>query len=321
MGLGVLAACAAALPLVIILLWRGMPAMGIVVVALSVGAAAGVVRAIIVRPTAIAAAIEADRQLGWADLLSSAMMVRSAAPADPWAAAVRAEADARCRAVSPSAVILHRLGARAWGGIGLAAALVLALGIVPTFVAPTLADQQQNVIRNPLDAFSEGPEAPRSRTGRVAHRTHTQEEPQDDRASRMNGVEQPPPTAGQRDASADGNAQPSNDATDPSGRGTGASQSKNPNSANHLLTASGTQAHPPAGGTHAAAGSGQASSQTPSGLDASGESAGRSEASQSAPPWATSHWAADSQRADAAVESGRIPDSYRDVIRAYFESH
>jgi hypothetical protein len=264
--------------------------------------------------------MEADRQLGWADLLSSAMMVRSMAPSDPWAAAVRAEADARCRGVSPSTVVLHRLGARAWGGIGLAAALVLAMGIVPTFVAPAMADQQQNAPRNPLDAIAEGPQAQPSRGGMVAHRTHTQEEPEDDRASRMNGVDQPPPTAGQRDSSADADSQRPNDATDPNGLGTGASQSKSTNSANHLAAASGTQAHSPTGGTHAAAGSGQASAQLPTGNDASGQSAGRSEATQSVPPWTTSHWAGDSQRANAAVDSGRIPDSYRDVIRSYFES-
>jgi hypothetical protein len=321
MGLGMLGGCGAALPLVIILLWRGMPAMGIAVAALIIGAAAGVLRGIIVRPTAIAAAMEADRQLGWADLLSSAMMVRSNAPSDPWAGAVRAEADARCRGVSPSTVVLHRLGARAWGGIGLVAALVLAMGIVPTFVAPAMADQQ-NAPRNPLDAIAEGPKAQPSPGGAVAHRTHTQEEPEDDRASRMNGVEQPPPpTAGQRDASADADRQRPNDAADPNGRGTGASQSKSANSANHLVAASGTQARPPTGGTHAAAGSGQAFSQAPNGVDASGESAGRSDSSRSVPPWATSNWAADSQRANAAVESGRIPDAYRDVIRGYFESN
>jgi hypothetical protein len=40
---------------------------------------------------------------------------------------VLAIADDRCRRHAPSQVLLNRLGRRAWGGIGLAAALVLTL--------------------------------------------------------------------------------------------------------------------------------------------------------------------------------------------------
>jgi hypothetical protein len=52
---------------------------------------------------------------------------------------VIATADARCRTLAANDVILNRFGGRAWGGIGLAAALVLTLGLMSANPRPSVA--------------------------------------------------------------------------------------------------------------------------------------------------------------------------------------
>src|SRR5438067_3480147 len=89
-----------------------------------IGLAWGLVR----RPGLIDAALLADSQLELSDLLATALATASSA--DPWSRAVVAMAEQRCRSLSPDAVVLRKLGGRARGGIGLAAALVLTLGVL-----------------------------------------------------------------------------------------------------------------------------------------------------------------------------------------------
>lgn len=319
-GLGTLFGCAAALPLVGILLWRGMPAVAVSLMALAIGMAAGLLWGVLTRPSRIAAAMEADRQFGWADLLSSAILVQSKAIDDPWAAAVRVAADTRCRGVSPSGVLLHRLGARAWGGIGLATALVLALGMIPTFAEPTRAGGRQNAGANPLAALAGETQSANVGSGTVPRRSAVQQEPEDPNSSRMNGIEPPPQRVEKAHSDGNvGNLQRAT-ATDSSGRGTGASQSNTENPPSRLADVSGTGAKDISDRGKVASGAGQASAQGAAKGEAAGQSAGASnQARQPVPPWQSSQWAGDSQRANEAVENGRIPDSYRDVIRGYFE--
>src|SRR5579872_2041700 len=101
-GLGILGACLAALPLVLIVVWRQESAVPLTAAALALGATTGLSWGFLTRPGKLAAALEADRQLRWADLLSSALTVRARAADDPWALAVLATADARCSGISPS---------------------------------------------------------------------------------------------------------------------------------------------------------------------------------------------------------------------------
>jgi AhpD family alkylhydroperoxidase len=109
----------------------------------------------------MAAAMETDRQLRWDDLLGSAVALANrqsaamnrrpspqsgdargatafAAPIDPWMAAVIAMADARAAGVAPRSVVLNRWGVRAWGGVALACAGVVALALVPVPAPTTL---------------------------------------------------------------------------------------------------------------------------------------------------------------------------------------
>jgi hypothetical protein len=318
-GLGLLFGSAAALPLLGIVLWRGGDPLQVAGVALAGGAIGGALWGLLTRPSRMATALEADRQLGWADLLGSAMMIRARAAEDPFAAAVVEAANKRCRQTAPSALVLHRLGARTWGGIGLASALVIVLGLFPTFAAPTQADQQNDRVRNPL-ALLDSNEPPAALTARgVPRRTAAQQNPDDPNASRMRGDEAGPSAPNATHANeADGSHRPSESA-DASSRGTGASQSKltHPGQLNQPMA--GSDARSSDASRQASGGVGRASDGSGSGAG-SGQTAGASSnESRQAPPWRSAEWGASSQRAMDAVNSGRIPDAYRDVIRAYFD--
>ena len=108
--------------------WEGRDALGAVGISLTLGGVIGLAWGLARRPGMMDAAVEADRQLGLADLLSTALA--SMRSEDPWARSVVAVAEARVRTLSPGAVVLRRYGGRAWGGIGLSAALVLTLGVM-----------------------------------------------------------------------------------------------------------------------------------------------------------------------------------------------
>src|SRR3954454_7289371 len=133
LGLGALAGCGVGLVSLALLWWEGRAALGPSAAAVAFGACVGLAWGVARRPRLLDAATEADRQLGLADLLGTALtaghhLVND--QPDPWAASVLAAAKARCRTLAPSAVALNRLAARAWGGIGLATALLLTLAML-----------------------------------------------------------------------------------------------------------------------------------------------------------------------------------------------
>lgn len=320
-GLGVLVGSLAALPLLGIVLWRGGDALQVAIVALAGGAIAGMVWGLLKRPPRLQTALEADRQLGWADLLGSALLMRKRAGDDPFAAAVMAAADARCRQTAPSALVFNRLGARTWGGIGLATALVLVLGLFPTFAAPTQADQQNASGRIAL-ALLQPNEPPASTTARsFSRRTAREQDPDDPNASRMQGAEAQPsasPTDSAKVALGEEPRSPSN-SNHSSSHGTGASQSKSAPPGRLNPAASGSNANASThSGKNLTGGVGRITNGASDGTP-SGEVAGApSESSRQAPPWRSRDWGAKSQQALDAVDAGRIPDAYRDVMRAYF---
>jgi hypothetical protein len=320
-GLGILGGSAAALPLLGIVLWRGGDALQVAAVALAGGAIPGIVWGLLTRPSRMATALEADRQLGWADLLGSALMIRARAADDPFAAAVIAAADAKCRRTAPSALVLHHLGARTWGGIGLASALVLVLGLFPTVAAPTQADQQNGLGRSPL-ALLQSSEPPAPSTARdFIRRTAREQDPDDPNASRMPNAEAEP-SASQADSA---NAAPGehprspNESADSSSHGTGASQSKTSEPGRLNSAAAGSDAESSGHSGNVAGGVGRASEGSSGGTPAGQFAGAPSASSRQAPPWRSANWGADSRRAMDAVDAGRIPDAYRDVIRAYFD--
>lgn len=320
-GIGILVGSAAALPLLAVALWRGGDALQVATVSLAVGATAGAIWGVLKRPTRLETALEADRQLGWADLLGSAMIIHSKAATDPFAAAVLAAADARCRDTAPSALVFHWLGARAWGGIGLASALVLVLGLFPTFATPTQADQRGGPERSPLALLQPNEPPPAATAPGFSRRTATEEDPDDPNASRMQTPEadRPPSQPDSRNPSENGGSHPPAHASDESSHGTGASQSRSAQSGGLNPDVTGSNARTSNATGVSSGGVGQASSGRGDGTP-SGQVAGAgAEQSRAVPPWRSSDWGAKSRAAIDAVESGRIPDSYRDVIRAYFD--
>lgn len=316
-GLGILFACAAAIPLLLIALWLGQPAAPLAPAALLVGALGGGVWGILTRPTPLEAAMEADRQLGWADLLGSALSVGDRSD-DPWARAVALAADERCRGAAARAVILNRLGARAWGGIGLAGALVLILGLMPTYSTLTQAQEGSHAPGSDMLSMHADQQASRFST-RAPRRTAIQAEPEDAGRDRV-GEE---PTA---DDSSKANQQPSSQAAKPhdstgasNSRGAGSSHTnvKDPGALAQAQQNTGSASANPQGAARDGSGRGSA---FPS--DATGENSGTAsqESSAPAPPaWQSAEWPADVNRAHQAIESGQIPDAYRDVVRGYFD--
>jgi hypothetical protein len=125
---GVCAAIAAGFALVFTgtMLWRGDNGFPLAIGTILLGGVIGLLWGLAQRPEIADAALAADRQLQLADLLATALSLVS--NQDPWARAVVATAEQRCRTLSADAIVVGRLGGRAWGGIGLAAALVMTVG-------------------------------------------------------------------------------------------------------------------------------------------------------------------------------------------------
>lgn len=317
-GLGLLFGSGAALPLLLILLWRGLPALSLALASLVLGAAVGLLWGLLNRPGELAAALEADRQLRWADLLSSALTVAKRSPADPWAAAVLELADLQTRSVSPSAVILNRLGARAWGGIGLATALVIVLGLVQAYSSSSRAGESMSSPPDPLVVLESAQNRAESTAPSLHRHTPTQQDPEDANATRMEGAE--PPVNAQQDSQPERPDQRRpNSAADASSRGTGQSHSNASQQNGPHTGQSATHSKSFSQGV-AAGGAGEGGAARAGSADAAGQSAGASaKPSHAVAPWQTSGWQSDSQHALDALQSGRVPDTYRDVIRGYFE--
>jgi hypothetical protein len=98
------------------------------------GALLGIATGWMRRPTMLDSAMQADRQLDMTDLLSTAWSLRQTD--DPWARQVLVCANARCRSMSPAAVLLGRWGKRGWGSVALVSLLLIC--------ASLLIEQSQN---------------------------------------------------------------------------------------------------------------------------------------------------------------------------------
>src|SRR5687768_10034255 len=139
-GLTVLGACALSLPLIAALWLEGEPALRTVAPVLAISVLVGAVWGAFNRPTLLDTAAEADRQFKLHDLLGTALTLSRCTHVDESVrGTIVALADERCRHLAASRLVLNRLGARTWGGIGLATALVLTLALMTASPAPTAA--------------------------------------------------------------------------------------------------------------------------------------------------------------------------------------
>src|SRR5688572_2097200 len=319
-GVGAAIGCAAALALVPVLLWRDRPAVSVALTLMAVAGAAGLLFGLTRRPTLHAAAVEADRQLDLHDLLASALA--SLDSNDGWGGAVVAHAEARCRTLSPDAILLNRLGVRAWSGIGLAAALVLTLSLLSaqpeTLSASDRAGAAHRAER-PSRVAAQDPErtaissddATAARVGEPSHVTSHQSPTGDDSSA---------PSVRSSDAV-------SGSSNGSSGGGVGAARTDDsalrnksePSDPSHrpraptAITGQGDRTSAGGGGPGNAAGAGD---------DKVGVGSTAASAAPTAPvaPWSSPTWHDARRDARDAIERGRVRDEYRELIRDYFDS-
>ena len=301
---------------------QGRDAMQLVLPMLAVGAVLGIVWGFSKRPTRFEAIVEADRQLDLSDLLTTAYAQRDSE--DPWQRTVVALADARCRSLSPAAVVVHRYGGRAWGGIGLMAALGLTLALLSGVPQASRARsvQAKGSAAPIAEATEMGGMTPAS-----AAAVHPLVKPSSSSESRVGSAGDP------------GNANHAQSATSDNlpPRGEGASSSIGGEKAGRTAAASGDAVpraigsgnDPSADAMATAGGGGGATSSAspargPAGSrEGSGGTSGGGDvrANEKNPPWASPSWDADraaAGAAGAAMREGRVPDAYRDVVSEYF---
>ena len=323
-GLGMLAGCVAAGALLPLLYWGAQPAVVPAMFLLGLGTVAGAAWGVVSRPSMLSAAMEADRQLGLADLLGTATACHPHAGAhDPWQRTVLAVADDRCRQLTASQVLLNRFGARAWGGIGLATALVLTLA--------ALSSQPTNVRATPERAGNPAisPVAPRQPESQRAHsavvgtaRPISRARPDGSTESGSRDQTGPPAAPVQTADKANPSSAAQSSAGGDEGLGGGAGRARQPQPSTPAPTAS-DAASPDAATGQPVGGSGRASAALPSSrtsADAGGTTSAASPGpSDRVPPWQSESWPSDRRAAADAVDAGRVPDAYRDLVRDYFD--
>jgi hypothetical protein len=316
LGLCLLGGCIVLFILMPILIWRGQSTGELALITLGLALIAGIAWAITARPGKLAAAMEADRQLKLSDLLGSALLLRRLGAHDDIEKTVLTLAEARCAQFSPSTVVLHRLGSRGWGGIGLAAALVGGLCLMGPDNSSTRAvaagpkSWQETELENEKANATHLIAAPDMR--RVKEGTGADDDPKQSNTSEAD------PTAASANA-ANNNAPSNNDAGGAkAGTGAGASQSASKTKANPAgdPTAAGIS-KTSAGGTDTAGGGGTAAQGNLPGK--TGSTAAPSKTHKAAPIWQSQSWPADQESARTALQNGKVPDAYRDLVRDYFE--
>lgn len=316
-GIGLLCGAGTALVLTAAQAMRKQDSMPLVMLAVVAGTLGGLAWAILRRPAPIDAAAEADRQLDLADLLSTAHAIaaRPDSSRDAFEEAVLAMADHRCASLSPDSVILHRLGLRAWSGIGLATALSLVMGLLvshpadaPAAVKPRIAaGASLRTVTSPTDLRS-------SRAGAYTSRIAV-----DFPGGQDNGFNPARDTVTDHMKAGDGSSKVT-DHGNPEGAGTGSGTSSVASRAEHLRPDAPGSAGgngPGAGASGAGSGNSIASGQgdqRAGGVNSAGISLGGPAA-----PWSSPSWEFSRQRADQAIRTAQVSAEYHDLIRAYFQ--
>ncbi|HSV15131.1 MAG TPA: hypothetical protein VLI90_12805 [Tepidisphaeraceae bacterium] len=307
-GICLLVACALLAPLLMILWWNGEPAVPATLLGIISGLWLGVSIALTVRrwPSTMMAASEADRQFELADLLATAMVLDASyasGTSDLMSGEVLAVADARCRTLSPSQLVLRRLGSRTWGGVGLSLALVITLALVPTRPARLDAAETANdataanALTTPTPASISSTTAPNRHPSRV--------DPANEDSTMMTSAEDNA-TGNQPTVAARSNS------THAAGSGGGESQSNRPAATPDLPTVA---------GQHDAKASGEAAG----GSSRHGSNGGDNIRSGSATAHsrATPQWhggeSGTSPNDGSLAAPDRVPGEYRDLVRDYFQ--
>jgi hypothetical protein len=320
-GLGLLAGCVVAAVLAVILLARGRDAWTVSGSALAGGAMVGAVWAILRRPTPLSAASEADRQFGTSDLISTAWTLsRTDGDDDPWRRTVLALAAARCHQLSPSTVLLHRLGLRAWGGIAFSVAFVATLAALSSTSlqasrsSQAVAGKTADASRKPIVEIALAP----TRTQR-----RVEQSPGDERRI-GNELSKDIPVTDPKEPNPARSGDERDQRPGASSPGAGAGQAKgnvqdpprNPADPDSAGLPTGTGA---AATTHTAGGVGRAADAPATSGSVAGGVIQLTPSTEMVPPWRDNSWPQAVESAGRAVQSGRVPDDYRDLVREFFD--
>lgn len=317
-GLCAAIACAAALALLPILLWRREPAMPLALGAIALGALGGLVWSLLDRPTLLGAAMEADRQLDLADLLGTALAVRTDPSAkftsSEWSQLLLGLAESRCRTLSPSMLVLNRMGARAWGGIGLVAALVLTLAFMSSQPDDLrAAGASVEIVSRPANSVASAAPSPQmtSRNRPAAARDVT------DDSNRVGDMPDPSPSkTGEQTQDHRAATGASAGAQNATGGGDSKTLVSQPRSDGQLPM---TEAGSDASSGVTASGSGEAAkNDSKAGAAARSTGAVKAEAQHAVPPWQADTWNSSRAAAAETLRAGGVPDDDQDIVREYF---
>ncbi|HVT89837.1 MAG TPA: hypothetical protein VHD56_13365 [Tepidisphaeraceae bacterium] len=313
-GIGAAIAAALASIIVSILLMRGETAIMPAGVLLSLGATIGIIFGLTRKPTLLQTAMMADQQLGLHDLLSSTLRKQSWGD-EGFRRIVFAQAEVLCSARSPNELIVQRLGGRAWGGIGIASALVMTLAMMSSQPGMTAA-RDVTIPAHSADQTNElaGKKTEQRAESQLAQSAVRQNRPLkpadlglDEGSGDRWSSEQSSSKSARRSGQADDGAGPA------AGRSTDAQTSPL-----DFVGRPGEPAQGVGGTTLFNAGHGM-SSQATAGINADPIIGTGQSKAISASPWNTAGWSNDPSQAGRKVELGEIPESYRDLIRDYFD--
>jgi hypothetical protein len=317
-GIAIAIACGLALPLMAMLAWHGASATLPVLACIGLGLIGGAAWGVTQIPTMMEAAIEADRQLQWADLLGTALALRGTS-GDPWRSAVLVDADRRCSGVSASFLLLRRLGPRAWSGIALLATLVLTLCAWIGSPTPSLAhDAAITSVTSPVGPGDVGNQPLLTPIAINAIRPSAAPPDGEDAAP----ANQPP--AAPDDKSSASAPTPAGDVSDKQNAaadGQGGSLGRSrfaPSPASPPPDSVTPGRASSADGKHAGGNATSTDDSLP-GSATTGGRVGHAAANQhSGVPW-TSDWSAGVEAAGRALTAGEVPPADRELVRDYFQ--
>jgi hypothetical protein len=304
-GLCSLAGSLLALPLIGVLSWRAQPAAGVVGMILALSVLAGIAVGVMKRPSLLDTAMSADRQLGLCDLLATAVMLPQVPYAqEPWRRTILSLAEDRCRMNRPSALVLNRLGARAWGGIGLSAALVVTLSLMTATPRQMVAEVRDSMAPAQADSAVQSGQRDAGRASVTPHREASraaidESEDQGDEFIEGSGLSE------RSSGSALG--------------AVGPGKAQTPDHASASVQIRTSSPDPPAPRGRPAGGTGRGTAPHAQRDLTSVGGLGSGPNGAAAAPWESAHWTAHQREAMESIRSGQIPDRYRDLVRAYFD--
>jgi hypothetical protein len=311
-GIGLLAGCGGALLLLPILLWRGEPGQTVAAILPTAGAIIGALAGLRRRPNLRQVAQLADVRLATADLLATAFALRGST--DPWDATILQMASAYSVGLSPALIVPYRLGRRAWWGILLAVVSVMTLGLFSITTTSNRAEaatashaSDHSSKWETVDSVARMPIQVGTPSAREARAETTPDSFSGPNSNAMTSDDQ-------------GTASPDHSTRDGGGAtatGGGSARSDVANAMVQPKNTSTAAQYSANDGVPASAGDGHEVRSSAG----QGTTAGQVETqgSQPVPPWSSNGWPAAQSAAFNAIQDGRVPDAYRNLVRDYFQ--